>query len=149
MHLLRLEITNYRQFQNASIEFLDGVTGIIGNNGAGKSTLVEAIAFALYGTNATRTVKENIKREKAPASEDVAVTLEWEMHGDRYAVTRKLRGERLTPDVQFTINGILSAHSAKAVQPAIEKAVGLDWQAFYASFFARQKELNALSDLQA
>ncbi len=148
MHLLRLELKNYRQFQDTTIEFADGVTGIIGQNGAGKSTLVEAIAFALYGTNATRTVKENIKREKAAPSEDVAVTLEWEMHGDRYGVTRRLRGERLIPDVQFTVNGILAAHSAKAVQPAIEKTVGLDWQAFYASFFARQKELNALSDLQ-
>ncbi len=149
MHLLSLVCRNYRQFAEAQLEFVDGITGIIGNNGAGKSTLIEAIAFALYGPLAARTIKENIKRESASKKDDVQVTLCWETRGSNFEVVRTLKGERLSPTVEFKVNGVLQAHSAKGVQTAIEHTVGLDWQAFYASFFARQKELNALSELQS
>ena len=149
MHLVSLVLENYRQFKQAAIDLADGVTGIIGLNGAGKSSLVEAIAWALYGNVAARTNKENIKRDSAAPEEEVSVTLRWEMQGAAYEIVRRLRGKNLTPDVKFLINGEVQAQSAKIVQQVIERTIGLDWQAFYTSFFARQKELNALSDLNS
>ena len=50
MILKTLTLRNFRRFKNSTIEFPDGVIGVIGLNGAGKSTIFEAIAWVLYGS---------------------------------------------------------------------------------------------------
>ena len=44
MRLNSLQLTNFRQHANSTIEFGPGITGIIGPNGTGKTTILEAIA---------------------------------------------------------------------------------------------------------
>ncbi|HEX8983328.1 MAG TPA: SMC family ATPase [Ktedonobacterales bacterium] len=48
MHITRVELTNIKSYEHASIRLRDGVTAIRGHNGAGKSTLLEAIGWALF-----------------------------------------------------------------------------------------------------
>jgi exonuclease SbcC len=62
MILKSLTLKNYRKFKDVTIEFPDGVTGVIGLNGVGKSTIFEAIAWVVYGPVAARTSAEQIKR---------------------------------------------------------------------------------------
>ena len=101
MRLIRLELANYRRFEEVEVEFPDGVLGIIGNNGAGKSSLVEAIAWALYGNDVARSSKEEIKRLGASPSEPCRVILDFELRGDNCRVVRELKGISHTADASF------------------------------------------------
>lgn len=148
MHLVRLELNNYRKFEEAAVDFPDGVVGIIGPNGAGKSSLVEAIAWALYGNEVARSSKEEIKRLGAPPSESCYVILDFEMNGDNYRVVRELKGLSNTADAAVFINQRPQARGVTASSELIEKTLGMDWKSFLVSFFARQRELNALTEYQ-
>jgi predicted ATP-dependent endonuclease of OLD family len=49
MILVSLSMKNFKQYRDETIEFREGLIGIIGKNGAGKSTLFDAVLLALYG----------------------------------------------------------------------------------------------------
>jgi exonuclease SbcC len=149
MRLKSLALKNYRQYKEASIEFADGITGIIGLNGAGKSTIVEAMAWTLYGNNAARTDKEGIKRTTAPQSASVECELIMEIGGTEYKIVRMLKGSSQTGDASIIAGGKIIADSVKGVEKEVNHLLGMDWKSFYKSFFAKQKELNSLTDATA
>jgi exonuclease SbcC len=149
MLLKTLTLRNYRKYKDASVEFPDGVIGIIGLNGVGKTTLVEAIGWALFGHHAARTTKELIKREGASPHEPCSVNLEFELESDRYAVVREMAGKNLVPKASLKINGKLITSNADEVSAVLMDKIGMDYLAFFTSVFARQKELNALSVMKA
>ncbi len=149
MLLKTLTLRNYRKYKNADVEFPDGVIGIIGLNGVGKTTLIEAIGWALFGHHAARTTKELIKREGASANEPCSVTLEFELENEKYRVVREMTGKNLVPKASLVINGKLITSNAEEVTGVIEDRIGMDYQSFFTSVFARQKELNALSSMKA
>jgi len=149
MLLKTLTLRNYRKYKDASVEFPDGVIGIIGLNGVGKTTLVEAIGWALFGHHAARTTKELIKREGASPHEPCSVNLEFELESDRYAVVREMAGKTLVPKASLMINGKLVTSNADEVTAVLRDKIGMDYLAFFTSVFARQKELNALSVMKA
>jgi len=146
MYLQSIQLENYRRFKFAQTEFPDGIIGIIGNNGAGKSTLMEAIAWALYGNEAARTGKEEIKRLTAKPQEVSRVILDFELQGENYQVVRELRGNSMQADASVLINGKVVARGVTPVNDFIEKTLDMDYRAFITSFYAPQKELNVLSD---
>ncbi len=148
MRLRTLHLQNYRRFEDQTIEFPDGLIGIVGENGAGKTTILEAVAWALYGPDAARTSKELVKREGAPPQTPCRVELEFELGGDAYRLVRELRGANLQPSAVLYKNAGASpeAETSTAVTERIRRLLGLDMQSFFTSVFARQRELNALSD---
>ena len=77
MILKSLTLRNFRKFKNTTIEFPDGLTGVIGLNGAGKSTIFEAIAWVLYGAVAARTSSNEIKRQNSDTSDSCRIELEF------------------------------------------------------------------------
>ena len=147
MRLRSLTLWNFRRFREVSIEFPDGVIGIIGPNGIGKSTLIEAIAWAVYGHPASRTKKEQIKRVNARESEGCGVILEFYLGRDEYIIRREMVGQNLSPKVKLLVNGELLAEGERQVTSHLEEILGMDHQSFVISVFARQRELNALSSL--
>jgi len=149
MLLKTLTLRNYRKYKDASVEFPDGVIGIIGLNGVGKTTLVEAIGWALFGHHAARTTKELIKRNGASPNEPCSVNLEFELEGDQYNVVREMTGKNLVPKASLVLNGKLVTNNADDVTTVLKEKIGMDYQAFFTSVFARQKELNALSIMKA
>lgn len=148
MYLRSIQLENYRKFDFAQTDFPDGIVGVIGNNGVGKSTLVEAIAWALYGNEASRTTKEDIRRLTAGSQEICRVILEFELAGSNFRVVRQMKGENLTGDASVIVDGNVVARGIKAVKDYVEKSLGMDYKAFITSFYAPQKELNVLSDFQ-
>ncbi|MCD6573954.1 MAG: SMC family ATPase [Thermoplasmata archaeon] len=147
MRLISLELHNFRKFKNATIYFPEGIIGIIGSNGAGKSTLIEAIGWAIYGNRATRTprAKEQIKRQGAMPHEDCWIRLKFEMKGSVYEITR-IMGRNFAPDAQVKVDARVAATTATGATKYLEKVIGMDYDSFYTSIVAKQKELNALSD---
>lgn len=142
-----MELRNYRKFRHSAIEFPDGVIGIIGPNGVGKSTLIEAISWALYGNDAQRTSKEEVRWSGASPGEVCSVLLEFDLDGDHYRVHREMKGKDLKMKASLEVNKHLHADGDRAVNQALSERLGMDYKAFFISVFAKQKDLDALSVL--
>ena len=149
MILKTLTLRNYRKFKNAIIEFPDGVTGVLGLNGVGKSTIFEALAWVLYGSVAARTSTEQIKRKEALPTDPCRVELDFIFENDSYRIVREMKGKNLTASATATINGKIIATGADVVSKYIQKRLGMDFKSFFTSIYAKQKELNTLSSMNA
>lgn len=109
---------------------------------------MEAIAWALYGSEASRTGKEEIKTITAKISDVCRVILDFQMDGENYRVVRELKGATSSGDASVFINKKVAARGTSPTNDLIQKTLGMDYKAFMTSFFAKQRELNALSDFQ-
>jgi exonuclease SbcC len=148
LHSLRLY--NFRRFRRAEIEFPENVIGLLGRNGAGKSTLLEAMAWALYGSRASRTDKAQIRSQFSDEQDACEVELTFKLGSEKYRVFRSLAGKNAVSEAALYHGDSLAPAAVRdsGVNQEIEKLLGLDQRAFEVSIFAKQKELAALSDLQ-
>jgi len=147
MILKTLALKNFRKFKQTTIEFPDGIIGVVGLNGVGKSTIFEAVSWALYGPVAARTSSDQIKRQNAPPSEPCRVELEFIFEEDSYRIVREMTGKTQISQATATKNGKIAATGAETVTKYIQKKLGMDFKSFYTSIFAKQKELNTLSSM--
>ncbi|MDI6892928.1 MAG: AAA family ATPase [Actinomycetota bacterium] len=146
MKLNRLSLENYRCFGKINVDFPgEGLIGILGKNGVGKSSLMEAVAWILYGNFAARTEKEQITTTGANHCEGV---LEIEVNGSSYQIMRQMKGKTFTSDAAVHHGKSCMARGVKPTEAFVKELLGMDLNCFYASFFAKQKELNYLSDLR-
>ncbi len=138
---------NYKKYQEHTLEFAEGLTGIIGRNGSGKSTIFDAITFALYGD--VRGEKQTIRNAKAGVKDTVSVTLIFEIDGVNYKIVREMRGKTLVAKANlYDANDDLLSEGSREVTKHITKLVGMNQEAFRHTVFASQKELTALSTLK-
>ncbi len=145
MQINRLRLLNFRQHAETVVEFERGLTGIIGPNGAGKTTLLEAIAWAIYGTDAARGTKETIKRRGAPPRSRVEVELDFELGPHRYRVVRTLQQAQLYLDSEPAP----IANSVIAVTDKLTRLLGMTRQEFFNTYFTGQKELAIMAQMTA
>jgi DNA sulfur modification protein DndD len=99
MELQRLELRNFRQFRDESLEFArgpgQGVTVVHGANGSGKTTLLNAFTWLFYeevdfDTRPNRLVTEGTIAGAAVGDQlTVSVTLEFEHENTEYVAQRK------------------------------------------------------------
>lgn len=148
MILSRLHLENFKKYTTKTIEFGEGLIGIIGKNGSGKSTIFEAILFALYGEAKNRGNKELLRNANANEKEAVVVELEFEIEGILYKVAREFRGKAMSANAKFYKNGELTTSGAKEVTSAIVRLTKMSKDAFMHTLFASQKELTSLSTLK-
>jgi exonuclease SbcC len=139
MRLVSIELENFRQHRSTRIEFSPGVTGIIGKNGSGKTTVLEAISWALYGGPAVRGTNETLRWRWADGNAPAEVTLKFDLGPHTYTVTRRLESSRSS--ASLAIDGIPAKTGFKEVTESVTKLLGMDYQAFFTSFFTGQKEL--------
>ncbi len=151
MFLKNIQLKNYRRYQDANIEFPTGLIGIVGRNGSGKSSLIEAVGWCLYGNNASRTKKDQIKTTGIPDTENCSVTLEMMLGSDTVKIIRELKGKNNSGHASVFVNGNTNAEvrGMNEVSEFIAKRTGMDHVAFFTSVFAKQKELDSLSNLQS
>ncbi len=150
MRILRLRLQNYRRHRDVEMEFPDGVIAIVGRNGSGKTSLLEAVAFALYGTQATRTAKALLRSDQAPPGDPLRVELDAELAGQAITIIRELRGSQQTGVATLIVDGHTivapQAGSFEAVTTEISQRLGLDRDTFFTTVFAQQKDLARLAD---
>lgn len=142
MHLISLELENFRQHSNSKISFSDGITAIIGSNGSGKSTILEAITWAIYGTEAARGNKSSIKWNKAPARSKVRVELVFSIDSETFRVKRELNKAELYIEPNQTPIVI----SQDEVTSYLTSKLGMNRVEFFNTYFTGQKELDFLGN---
>lgn len=141
MRLLRLEARNFRSFAELDLDLnASGVFAITGPNGAGKSTIFAAIEWALYGggrgAGALRVAREGVEREECQ------VTLEFEVGGQALRVTRIDGKDAWLVDVA---GGERLAETLSGTSQEVAVRLGLTREMFRGTFYAPQKEVEALS----
>lgn len=145
MKIVSLTLENFRRYAKETIDFPEGLIGIVGRNGVGKTTLVEALGWCLYGNDAARSGKEDIKRSESIDKTECKVTAELILGSDAIRIERSLRGKNSSASASLFLNGEPKVHGMKAVSDYITSRIGMDRVAFFTSIFAKQKELAALS----
>ncbi|HEV8600883.1 MAG TPA: SMC family ATPase, partial [Gemmatimonadales bacterium] len=145
MEIRRLRLLNFRQHADTVLEFGRGLTGIIGPNGAGKTTLLEAIAWAIYGTDAARGTKDTIRRRGAPPRSRVEVELEFELGPHRYRIVRSLQHAELFLDG----DAAPIANSLATVTERLMRVLGMTREEFFNTYFTGQKELAIMAQMSA
>jgi exonuclease SbcC len=144
MLLNKLVLRNFKKYRRATIEFQEGLTGIVGSNGSGKSTIVEAIAWALYGNKASSIRRNLIKNTHANENESVEVTLLIRQDNKDIKIFRNMKGRNLSPDATLYINSDIIASGTRDVDQKLEEILNINYQDFMKTFYARQKDLDNL-----
>ncbi len=149
MRLISLKLKNFRQHADSEIFFQNGVTAVVGDNGTGKSTLLEAISWAIYGTDAVRNTKDTIIWNKAAKYANsgekakVRVELVFSLENETYKVVRELvKAELYHGSSQTPI-----AISQGEVTKKLISILGMTRQEFFNTYFTGQKELNFLANM--
>jgi len=145
MRLLRLEARNFRSFAEINLDLnASGVFSITGPNGAGKSTIFAAIEWALYG-GSRGAGSLSVAREGVPR-EECCVTLEFEVGGHALRVTRIDGKDAWLTDVAGEER---LAQTLSGTSREVAVRLGLTREMFRGTFYAPQKEVEALSSADA
>jgi len=89
--LEKLRITNWKAFEERTIEFSPGLNLFVGPNGSGKTTLLDAICLALTGDIPSKDFKALIRDN----NKDAAIELDLTLAGARYSIRRRFRRDRI------------------------------------------------------
>lgn len=145
MKLRYVELKAFRQHAETHVEFPEtGVVGIVGANESGKSTILEAVAFALFGTAATRGTKSGLRWNRAPARHTAGVELAFEVGGKAYIIQRGESNARLVED---GTPGHTIADGISAVDEYVPRLLGMSLDEYEATYLCRQKDLDRLADM--
>ena len=144
MKLKSLKLENFRQHEDSFIEFSDGITIINGTNGSGKSTILEAITWAIYGTDAARGNKDTIKFNKAKARAKVRVELIFGLDDEIFRIERFLDKAELYIGEEENKAPIVTTQ--QEVTKYLTDKLGMTKDEFFNTYFTGQKELNFLGN---
>lgn len=144
MILNSLHLANYKQYATLSLDFREGLVGIIGKNGAGKSTIFEAILYCLFGRDESN--KALVRTAFADPKANVELVLDFSIGEILYRVKREFRGKALAVGAELYKNDQLVAKGVSAVNEELVKVLHMERDAFKRSVFSGQKELSELSD---
>jgi len=89
MLIKAVELENAKSYDQARVEFTEGVNAIVGHNGAGKSTILETIGLVLFDASAY-TRSEFVRNGARTAT--MTVEVESSFDGRPYHVVRRIGG---------------------------------------------------------
>ena len=140
MRLLRLQAQNFRSFERLDLDLnVDGLIAVVGDNGAGKSTIFAAVEWGLYGLRGRGALP--VRRDDAPADQDCWVEVQFEVGGRAYGVHR-VEGRQAT---LFDLpTGAEICTGRDETSRRIATLLGLTRDMFRGTFYARQREVQAL-----
>ncbi|MGN6216464.1 MAG: AAA family ATPase, partial [Solirubrobacterales bacterium] len=141
MRLLRLEARNFRSFAEIDLDLnASGVFSITGPNGAGKSSIFAAVEWALYGgrggPGSQSVAREGVAREECVVSVEIEV-------GDHVLRATRIDGKDAWLTDVASEERIAQTLSGTSREVAVR--LGLTQEMFRGTFYARQKEVEALS----
>ena len=144
MILNTLRLANYKQYATLSLDFREGLVGVIGKNGAGKSTIFDAILYCLFGRDESN--KALVRSSFADSKANVELQLDFSIGEVGYRVRREFRGKAMAVGAELFKNDVMVAKGVSAVNDELVKVLHMERDAFKRSVFSGQKELSELSD---
>jgi len=150
MKLLKLEVRNFKPFLELTLPddgstLPDGLIIIRGPNSTGKSSLLEAILWALWGSDA---VDLNNDELISFSSTFCSVVLTFEVAGAQYKIDRTYNPADKTNVVLFTKTGKAwkrIADKTQSVATKVDEILGLEWKQAQNTILVRQGEVAAIS----
>ncbi len=140
MKLLRLQALNFRSFERLDLDLnVDGLIAVVGDNGAGKSTIFAAVEWGLYGLRGRGALP--VRRDGAPEGQECWVEVHFEVGGRAYGV-RRIEGQQATLVDLPTGEEICTGRDETSRR--IATLLGLTRDMFRGTFYARQREVQAL-----
>jgi exonuclease SbcC len=140
MKLLHLKGQNFRSFAQFELDFnAAGLYSITGPNGAGKSSIFAAIEWALFGG---KRGSGAVPVARHGADEECRVELEFEVAG------RVLKVARIDGSDAWLLDAATGKELARGLTDTSHEVavqLGLTQNMFCGTFYARQKEVQALS----
>ena len=140
MRLISLELNDWRAYEHCLIEFPDGLIGVGGLNGAGKTTIVEAIGWVLFKHLRPGSKQGELRRQGTDGR--ATAVLVFQLEDTIYTVKRAAGGEAHLwigdPD------GEPEASGQRDVTSRVIRELGLTWDVFERTIFAKQKDIAAL-----
>ena len=144
MILNTLRLANYKQYATLSLDFREGLVGVIGKNGAGKSTIFDAILYCLFGRDESN--KALVRSSFADPKANVELQLDFSIGEVGYRVRREFRGKAMAVGAEMFKNDVMVAKGVSAVNDELVRVLHMERDAFKRSVFSGQKELSELSD---
>jgi exonuclease SbcC len=139
MKLVSLRLENFRSFERCGLDLQrEGLIGVSGPNGAGKSTLLAAINYALFGRG-TGSREQKPERDGMPARSKCEVELEFMLDERACTVVRGRNKAKLIVD-----NKVWVSNGQSELTTAVTELLGIGKANFAMTFYARQRELQAL-----
>lgn len=140
MKLVHLQAQNFRSFADLDLDLnASGLFSITGRNGAGKTSIFAAVEWALYGgkrgPGALPVMRQGIDG-------DCRVQLDFEVGGRQLRV---IRVDREGASLTDLTSGDEIASGLTTTSRDVAVALGLTQEMFAGTFYARQKEVEALS----
>ena len=150
MKLVSLKLRNFKPFRNLALpegddELPGGLIIIRGNNSTGKSSLLEAILWALWGSNVVELKNEELI---SFASSFCSVELDFDVAGSRYKVKR-------TYDPADGMKVVLSkfedeswkrlADKSQSVGRVLDGILNLEWNQALNTLLVRQGEVGVIA----
>lgn len=134
MILRKIELSNYRQHKELTVDFTGHLIAVVGRNGSGKSNFLGAIQFALTGEQPGFD-----KKDLLTWGEDSGYVRLWFSHnGKECQIQRRIESASCTLKV-----GDEEFKGAKASQEALLNVVGIDKEVLKQSVFVRQTEVES------
>ena len=116
----RLTLTNWRAYDQVTVEFTHGTTFIVAPNSVGKTSLVLGLGWALFGAHTKLDTASCVRAGAERAEAQVDLTLD----GDRTMSIRRSCGLKGRPTATYTIDG--SEATADVADAALERAFGVE-----------------------
>jgi exonuclease SbcC len=141
-----LHLSNFRSFREGHLTFAGSQNYIFGSNWQGKSSIVEAIAFALFGSQVIprKFAGAAVKAEHllTDGAERGSVRLTFDVGSREYTIKRSLPPKT----VSLYRDGVQIATSIRGVDEQIADMLGVDAKLFLSVFYADQDELRRSLD---
>ncbi len=154
MRIHRVKISGFKVMGTGfEIEFPDnGKIGIWGKNESGKSTLLESIEYALYGIRQGASVGGTREDIVTWGKNEGYLELEFGVAENRYLIQRRITSKGHKAKMLQSSNGEFDPNSQitsiGGIQAKIEELTGMDRDTFSKLVYIKQKDLDALKDLQ-
>jgi len=149
MIIRKIRLRGIRSWEQGEVSFPEGFTAIVGPKGAGKSSLIDALEFALFGSEAFAEYKRVIRDGMSTAEVELALEERGRTIQIKRGLTRTSHGITQDPSkLSIVVDGKLLARSkAKELDRDVKTLLKIDRKLLEYTVLTRQEELKALLNM--
>lgn len=150
MIIRKIRLRGIRSWEQGEVSFSEGFTAIVGPKGAGKSSLIDALEFALFGSEAFAEYKRVIRDGMSTAEVELVLEERGKTLQIKRGLTRTSHGIMQDPSkLSIIVNGkLLTRSKAKELDRDVRTLLKIDRKLLEYTILTRQEELKALLNMR-